>query len=283
MSSHDHALRPSDDPVHNPDGCVHIDDARRLATGRTLVNLDAVDFAPILAALKRAAESARRLAEWEADGWIGSAGHELLSQLAKRWTAFASALVSAGMTENAAWTYDLEKATAEQLNAAWTVLRDLLLDMRKGKNGPEGKFDRATLAKRLTVAVELVQALTPTGAAPGAQTVVEDDSAYRPAKGSKGPRITCDRDTRAVDLDGRRIPVKHAQTFRVLAALIEAHNAGRTPISGRALFDAAGLKGNKDPRPERLWPNLPEELSSIIQSEAAPNGGYSLILPAIEN
>jgi hypothetical protein len=142
------------------------------------VNLDTVDFAPILASLQCVAESARRLTEWEADGWIGSAGHELLSQLAKRWTAFESALVHAGMTENAAWTYDLEKSTAEQLNAAWSMLRDLLLDMRKGKYGLEGKFAHATLAKRLTLAAELVQGLTPKvrDEAPPLPSLTDEDS-----------------------------------------------------------------------------------------------------------
>src|SRR5439155_17682451 len=115
--------------------------------GRTLVNLDIVDFAPILAALKSLAEKARQLAEWEADGWIGNAGHDLLSQTARRWMTFESALAATGLTENACWRFDEEKPLAEQRQAAWSLLRDSLLDMRKGKYGPEGKFRRDVLAK----------------------------------------------------------------------------------------------------------------------------------------
>src|SRR4051794_23737674 len=73
--------------------------------------------------------------------------------------AFESALAGAGLTENAAWTYDLDHPLAEQRQAAWLMLRDLLLDMRKGKYGPEGKFGRATLAKRPALAVETVEKL----------------------------------------------------------------------------------------------------------------------------
>jgi hypothetical protein len=156
--------------VH-PDGCVHHDDARRVAAGRTLVNLDAVDFAPILAALKRAAESARQLAEWEADGWIGATGHELLSQLAKRWTVLESALATAGLTENAAWIFDDERPAAEERNTAAFALQDMLRDLRTGKYSPEGKFDHATLVKRLTLSAELVQALTPSEPSPAESTL----------------------------------------------------------------------------------------------------------------
>jgi hypothetical protein len=153
------------------DGCVHPDDARRLAAGRTLVNLDTVDFAPILAALKRAAESARQLAEWEADGWIGATGHELLSQLAKRWTVLESALAAAGLTENAAWIFDDERPAAEERNTAAFALQDMLRDLRTGKYSPEGNFDHATLVKRLTLAAELVQALTPSEPSPAESTL----------------------------------------------------------------------------------------------------------------
>src|SRR5437763_1756240 len=100
-------MSPTPDDSHP--GHVHIDDARRLAEGRTLVNLDIVDFAPILAALKSLAEKARQLAEWEADGWIGNAGHDLLSQTARRWMTFESALAATGLTENACWRFDEEK------------------------------------------------------------------------------------------------------------------------------------------------------------------------------
>ena len=144
------------------DGHVLPEDARRLAEGRTLVNLDAVDFSPIRAALESLTATARRLADWQVGGMIGAAGHELLFQLAERWKGLESALAAAGLTENAAWRFDHEKENAEQRKAAAFMLRDMLLDVRKGKYGPQGKFGHDTLAKRLALAVEVVQGLTAT-------------------------------------------------------------------------------------------------------------------------
>jgi hypothetical protein len=95
-----------------------------------------------------------------------------------------------------------------------------------------------------------------------------------------GPRITYDRDTTTVCLDGHHLRVKNRLTFRVFSALVEAHNTGRTPINRFDLFVAAKLE-NKDPRPERLWQNLPAQLRTLIQSDATPNGGSSLCLPPL--
>ena len=96
-------------------GEVHLDDAGQLATGRTWVHLDAVDFAPILAALIALAEVARQCAGLiTANGRAGSAWSRLLSQTAEHWRAFESAVVSAGLTENAPLTYDNELPMAEQ-------------------------------------------------------------------------------------------------------------------------------------------------------------------------
>jgi hypothetical protein len=140
-------------------GHVHPHHARILAAGRTLVNLDALDFSPVLAALKPLSTTARQLAEWEAAGWIGEAGGELLLRLGEQWAGLESALGAAGLTENAAWLVE-----NEQKNLAARMLRDLARDLRNGEYGPDGKFDHEVLAKRLGLAVEMVQALTPTPA-----------------------------------------------------------------------------------------------------------------------
>src|SRR5262249_11983565 len=57
--------------------------------------------------------------------------------------------------------FDDERPSAEERNTAAFALQDMLRDMRTGKYSPEGKFDHSTLVKRLTLAAELVQALTP--------------------------------------------------------------------------------------------------------------------------
>ena len=99
------------------DGCVHPDNAGRLVVRGTWVNLDALDFAPILTALKHVVESARQLAKWEADERIGNARlgdarYELLSQLTKRRMALESALATANLTEITACAFEDERKTA---------------------------------------------------------------------------------------------------------------------------------------------------------------------------
>lgn len=93
-------------------------------------------------------------------------------------------------------------------------------------------------------------------------------------------RINTNSDTHTVVLDDVAILVENRTVFKVFAALVAAHNEGRTPIDRFALFEAAGRKRNIDPRPERLFRKLPLALLDLIESEAVANGGYSLKLPA---
>jgi hypothetical protein len=91
----------SDDPddLFPLGGCVRREDACRLAEGRTLVNLDTMDLAPILGALKPLSEVARRLDA------VGTP--ELVFQFLDRWTDLETVLAASGLTGSTAWTYDL--------------------------------------------------------------------------------------------------------------------------------------------------------------------------------
>jgi hypothetical protein len=95
-----------------------------------------------------------------------------------------------------------------------------------------------------------------------------------------GPRITADAESRSVTLDGRRFEITRSHVFKLFKALIDAHNAGCTPINRFDLYQKASRK-DKDPRPDRLWPSLPAELQAIIKVDAVRGGGYSLGLPSL--
>ncbi|MGH7172810.1 MAG: hypothetical protein ACRELG_21215 [Gemmataceae bacterium] len=177
-------LLPVDGHVY-PDGCVHLADARRLAEGRTWLKLDAVDFAPIQAALTALAEAARRCAGLiAADGRTGSAGFRLLSQTAERWRAFESAVVSAGavsadLTTNALLlTYDNELPMAEQRMAVVYELWDLLSHHRRGRFGDAAGLDM--LANQADAATQLLAGLTPS--APPAGAVIPAVPAVQPTE-----------------------------------------------------------------------------------------------------
>src|SRR5262249_6398397 len=92
------------------------------------------------------------------------------------------------------------------------------------------------------------------------------------------PRLTVDRDTRTILLDGKPVLVEDLLSFRAFAALVEAHNENQTPINRFDLYKRAGL-GNEEPRPDRLWKNLPTELRDLIDSKVGPGGGISIRLP----
>jgi hypothetical protein len=148
------------------------DNARILATGRRLVALDKVDFAAILALAEPISVTARRLTEWEAGGSIGDAGAAMLLKIGEQWPALQAALAAAGMADrNTSWYF-----TDPQQEEVARCLRDLACDFRRGHLDPD------VLAKRLSVAVELLREvvrpgmdqLTPAAEAPAAKlTAVE--------------------------------------------------------------------------------------------------------------
>ena len=106
------------------------------------------------------------------------------------------------------------------------------------------------------------------------------DQTTPPAEPPK--RITTEHDTQMVVLDGERILVAERTVFNLFAALAAAHNDGRTPIDRHDLFAAAGRQRDEDPRPDRLFKKLPEQLNCLINSEAVADGGYSLRLPPLK-
>jgi hypothetical protein len=169
------------DDLSPVDGCVHPDDAGRLAAGRTLVNLDTVDFAPILASLQCVAESARQcaglMAAAESCGIAGSAERRLLSQTAERWSAFEAAVVGAGVvstdltTGTLLLTYDVELPMAEQRMAVVYELWDLISHHRRGRfDGADGL---EMLAKQADAAAQLMSGLTPSETPPAEATPSE--------------------------------------------------------------------------------------------------------------
>ena len=140
----------------------------RLLKGRRHVNLDTLAFASILAALKAVAEPARQLAACEDNGLIGNAGGTLIFQMNRQWKHLESVLVAAGF-EHPLWNFHDKKPTAEQRKTVAFMLLDMVRCMKEGKYVPE-KFDSRTFAKRMVLAVELVQALTPSEPAPAGST-----------------------------------------------------------------------------------------------------------------
>jgi hypothetical protein len=140
----------------------------RLLKGRRQVNLDTLDFAPILAALKAVAEPARQLAACEDNGLIGNAGGTVIFQMNRQWKHLESVLVAAGF-EHPLWIFDDKKPTAEQRKTVAFMLLDMVRCMKEGKYVLE-TFDPQTFAKRMVLAVEMVQALTPSEPAPAGST-----------------------------------------------------------------------------------------------------------------
>lgn len=91
-------------------------------------------------------------------------------------------------------------------------------------------------------------------------------------------RIGVDPDTSTVHLDGKSIVVESRTVFRLFAALVTAHNEGRTPINSRCLFAAAGRTRDKDPRPDRVFDSLPPQLKDLLVSESVAGCDHSLRL-----
>jgi hypothetical protein len=119
-------------------GGVHPDDARRPADGWPVVNLDAVDFVPILAILKTLLPLARGLAEREKVELCGDTGHDMLTRLMQGWSSLNEALVAVGLTPQACWIVDDERrltAPNEKLILAAKDLRELVSLMSKGYIG----------------------------------------------------------------------------------------------------------------------------------------------------
>ena len=147
------------------------EDAERLAAGRTLVHLDAVDFAGILALAEPLAVTLRRLAKWEHRGRLGPTGGDMQLQANEQWAALEKALAAVGLADrNTAWLVcDMRRKAAAQ------ALVDLACDTRRGhlanswrqvgndgetltfaeRQGPD--LTRGVQAKRLAVAVELLR------------------------------------------------------------------------------------------------------------------------------
>jgi hypothetical protein len=140
----------------------------RILKGRTHVNLDTLDLAPILAALKTVAEPACQLAAWEDNGLIDNAGGTLIFQMNRQWKHLESVLVAAGF-ENPLLIFDANKPTAEQRKTVAFMLLEMVRRMKEGKY-VLGTFDPQTFAKRMVLAVEMVQALTPSEPAPAGST-----------------------------------------------------------------------------------------------------------------
>jgi hypothetical protein len=167
-------------------GCVRREDARRRVGGRTLVNLNTVDFAPVLIPLQCVAESARQCAGLIApDGIVGNAWLRLRSQLDERWGAFETAVVSAGLvsedfTPNTLLlTCDGEPPMVEQLQEVVCELWDLISHHRRGRfDGADG-LDM--LAKQSNATAALVQALTPSETPPAESTPTADTDDWKVA------------------------------------------------------------------------------------------------------
>ncbi len=136
-----------------PDGCIGLDTAR----SRWLEN---VNFEPILAALNSLSKVACRLA--------ATGAPELVFQFTDRWTELENVLAASGLTANALWMFDLENENSRRRHEAWDYLRGLLLDVPK-KYVPQNPANHNILAKRLAVAVEMVQEVTPSETPPDSQ------------------------------------------------------------------------------------------------------------------
>jgi hypothetical protein len=96
--------------------------------------------------------------------------------------------------------------------------------------------------------------------------------------GPPPPRITADRDTQCVILDGHRYTVADPIAFKLWAALIDAHHKEATPISKKKLFRAA-RRLDSDPRIDRMKNGSAPKLSKLIQVKDGRGGGVSLKLP----
>jgi len=99
-------------------------------------------------------------------------------------------------------------------------------------------------------------------------------------KQDAGPRISAIVDTQSVNLDGRIIFVPELPAFKLFAALVNAHNENRTPVTRRKLFADVGRK-DRDGRVKAHFAALPGDLSKLIRSSQKPGGGYSLCLPTL--
>jgi hypothetical protein len=241
------------------------DNACRLATGRTLVRLDQVDFAGILALAEPLAATARRLAEWEHAGRIGDTGCHLLRQWQDQWAALHTALAAAGLADGGtAWLEDPRR------EAAARALRELACDVRRGRlpntwqmvsdtgealtyaEVPGADLTPAVLAQRLAVAVEFLQDIVSSAAAPPGRpttpaTPTGDEQTSPVARAialmldydRRGRRITVEEIARVVGLS--RAALYRDPQFRAARAALKARRRSHGPPRGHK-----DVQGNVD-------------------------------------
>jgi hypothetical protein len=165
---------PADAPADTvlPDGEVRV-----ACDEQFVVDLDEVDFAPIIALAEPLLAEARRLAEWSDDGPLNHAGRDMLFRVVQRWLTLESALAANDMEgSDARWRFPASMHEEDDPRVLAAIcLHGLAGDVRNHadwfKNlteepdacrldlAPDANMGmpHAAFAKRLAVAVELLR------------------------------------------------------------------------------------------------------------------------------
>jgi hypothetical protein len=134
------------------------------------INLDEVDFSPILAGIEPILEKARLLADWAGDRPLDEASADMLLRIAAKWLKLERYLNPIGIGGSPKWVYDEDSAFAAAIclhelarqvreNNPWFKYVPTMLPVSLLELDPEAVMGmpHATFAKRLAVAAELLR------------------------------------------------------------------------------------------------------------------------------
>jgi hypothetical protein len=112
------------------------------------------------------------------------------------------------------------------------------------------------------------------------EVVYFDASSALASKADVSGRLKIDLDQCLVIFGNLQYPVPDLITLRLLQALLNAHQAGETPITASELAQKANFPNWKDSRPSRYFEkHLPIRIRSIIEQKSGKGGGFSLRFP----
>ncbi len=109
------------------------------------------------------------------------------------------------------------------------------------------------------------------------ELVYFDPSSTLASKVDVPVRLRIDLDRRLAIFNNFEHPVHDLRTLRLLQALLNAHQAGETPITAPELARKANYSNWKNLRPGRYFKkHLPDALLSLIEHKSGKGGGFSL-------